>query len=327
MEKRNLNLFDAGIAFVMAFVLAQITSILGVSVTQSIMKACGQTASQISVFWDGAVGYLLQAVYMNIAFVLVFVWYYKKRNSNNVLQLTKPTSNTSKYVIWCVMLGIATLFLLSGILNYFQLFLDKLGFTSNTLSYELNSPTKYFISLISMAVIPAICEEIIFRGIITKALTKKGEIFAIVVSSIMFALFHFSLSQLIYPLCFGLILGVVYLRTKNIIFPILLHFINNALSISIQYFSSGETSAFTHSTSMLIYAIVTFAIWIYAMYRLFNDFKANQSNEINESDQKANQSIKTTTNNNQLINNKQDEHILYGSIAIMVVLYLILIFI
>lgn len=332
MKNKKLNIFDAGVAFLLALVLAQFTSAIGIAITEVVMDACGQTSAQIATFFDSALGYLLQALYMNIAFVLVFVWYFKRINKQEIV--AKPTSKTAKYVGICIIIGISTLFLLSGTLNYFQLLIDKLGFTSSSIPYELNSPSSYIISLISLAVIPAICEELIFRGVLVTALKSKGKIFAVIISSIMFAIFHFSPSQLIYPFCFGLILSIIFLRTNNIIFSILLHFINNALSLSIQYFSSNSGVAFTHSASNLIYAIITLAIWIVLIIYLFKDF-ISTTNATTINNNLSNQSIDkqpvattvsqqdSTSSANE--NEKLNKIVLYGSIAIMVLIYIMLI--
>ena len=331
MKKRSLNIFDAGIAFVLSFVLAQFTAVIGIVISEFVMDACGMSATQIDTFWNGVWGYLLQGIYMNIAFIAVFIWYYVHRDKQPML--TNPTKPTIKYVGYCILIGVASLFLLSGILNYFQLMLDKLNYSVSTLSYEINSPLTYIISLISLAVLPAVCEELLFRGIITTSLKQKGETFAIFMSSAMFAIFHFSPSQLIYPFCFGLILSIVYLRTRNIIFPILLHFINNALTVSIQYFSNSSSGTFTHSTSTLVYAIITFAVWIYIIYRLFMDFKQhsqqstqNTSAENNTEDNISQNSNIITEQTQTLENDKLNHKILYGSIILMILIYILLLF-
>lgn len=342
MKKRNLNIFDAGITLVMSFILAQFTSIIGTLFLEILMKAFGMSSAKIDTFWNSATGYLLQAICMNIAFVLLFMYYYKHRNRKQVLQLKKPTSSTKHYVGICICIGIATMFLLSGVLNYWQLLIDKIGFESTSLSYELNSPGTYLISLISLAVIPAICEELIFRGIITSALKEKGQWFAVILSSVMFAIFHFSPSQLIYPICFGVILAIVYLKTNNIIFPILLHFINNALTLSIQYFSNSS-GVFTHTTANLIYAIITFAIWVGIVSWLIKDFKnhvletshntenvqpTNENNlqSNNTSYSQIDNSVVTKTPYKQQAQNvdKFNKIVLCGSIVVMICIYLIL---
>lgn len=328
MKKKQLTIFDAGVAFVLGFILAQFTSVIGVSITKSIMSAYGKTSEQISAFFDTPWGYLLQAIFMNIAFVLVFVWYARRIKKQDLIK--EPTSNTLKYVGKCILIGVVTLFLLSGILNYFQLFVDKLGFTSSSLTYKLNSPKNYIISLISLALIPAVCEELIFRGVLVNTLKHKGKMFAIILSSIMFSIFHFSPSQLIYPMCFGLILGIVYLRTNNILFPIILHFINNALSISIQYFGNSSGEPFTHSVSMLMYAIITFAIWISIMIYLFKDFKAHTQHQLHDNEDISLPDKNPANSNTQDLNQQDAENstlnnlVFYGSLGIMLCIYIML---
>ena len=321
MKKKKLTIFDAGVAFVMSFILAQITSIIGILLTKYVLIGFGKSNSQIESFFNTAPGYLLQALFMNVAFIFVFVWYIRRVDKREVVN--KPNKSTLKYVFACIGLGIATLFLVSGVLNYFQLFIEKLGFKTSTLPYELNSTYSYIISLISLAVIPAVCEELIFRGILVNALKSKGQIFAIPLSSIMFSIFHFSPSQLIYPICFGLILSIVYLRTNNILFPMLLHFINNALSLSIQYFSNS-TGAFSHSASTLIYAIITFVVWILIMIRLFNDFKSKCLTQPTETNLKKNKPTHISNEYDKNNNDKLNNYVLYGSIIIMLCIYILL---
>ena len=328
MKNKNLTIFNAGLVFVLAFIIAQFTSIIGISVTEVIMDVVGKSADQITAFWDTAWGTLLQTIYMDIAFVVIFVWHYKHLNKQHLFQ--KPSNQTLKYVGISVVIGMATLFLLSGVLNYFQLFVDKLGFTSSVLPYNIKSTKNYIISLISLALIPAVCEEILFRGVIVNALKHKGYWFAIVLSSIMFSIFHFSPAQLIYPICFGLILAIVYLKTNNIVFPILLHFINNAFSLSIQYFSNSS-APFVHSTSTLIYAIITFIIWIGIMCWMFKDFKTSvvdkekddkQTTQPNEAN-----TIQQDSNNHQPAQNDRsrfDNLVFYGSIVIILCIYCLL---
>ena len=315
MKRTSLTMLNAGIAFIMAFIISQFTSAIGVQITEIIFQAIGLTASKIEKFWETSGGYLLQSLYMNLAFVGIFIWYFKYMKKQDVLN--KPNKSTLKYFAVCLVVGIISMFLLSGTLNYFNLILDKLKLSPANPNIPLNSTLDYILCLISLAVIPAVCEELLFRGVFINCLKHKGQIFAIVASSIMFSIFHFSLLQLIYPICFGLILGIIYLRTRNIIFPIIIHFINNALSLTIQYFSTNS-SAFSHSEFMLGYTIITFALWLVAMFYMFKDFikyrkESNQSDDTNIVDNQA--------------NNKINNLVFYGSIAIMLCLYTLIIII
>lgn len=245
----------------MAFVISQATAVVGVLLIKMVMAAMGKTATQVEAFCNTAWGYLIQSVFLDLGFVIVFLIYRKRLKREEIL--SKHDKQNSAFIWISIAFGVATLFLLSGTLNYFQLLVDKLGFETGTLPYQLDSPAKYLISLISLAVIPAVCEELLFRGLILNGLKQRGTAFAIAMSSVMFSLFHFSPAQLIYPVCFGIILAIVYLKTKNILFSMLLHFANNALSLTIQFVTYGEqTAGFAHSIPNLIYAIFTLTIWL-----------------------------------------------------------------
>lgn len=318
MKNKKLTLFDVGLAFILAFVISQATSVVGVLLVKFIMSAMGKASAQVLDFFDTAFGYLLQAIFLDIGFVIVFLIFRKRINKEELVQ--KPNDKTGKFMLISIALGIATLFLLSGLLNYFELFVEKLGFSGGTLPYELNSPAKYIISLISLAVIPAVCEELLFRGIILNGLKSKSINFAVIMSSVMFSLFHFSPSQLIYPVCFGIILAIVYLHTNNIAFPMLLHFINNALTITIQYANYGATSTpFTHSISMLMYAIMTLAIWIVLIVYYAKSYIPKKDESL---------SLAEAENTDVFTNDKKRDYVWFWSLfAFIVVLYICLLFV
>ncbi|TWU41241.1 ABC-2 family transporter protein [Novipirellula aureliae] len=87
--------------------------------------------------------------------------------------------------------------------------------------------------LFLMAVLPAICEELAFRGFIFAGLNReKGALRAIILTSVMFGLSHGVLQQSIAATFMGLLLGGIALKTGSVLPCILLHFTNNALSVS-----------------------------------------------------------------------------------------------
>ncbi|WP_168565402.1 ABC transporter permease subunit/CPBP intramembrane protease [Crateriforma spongiae] len=86
-----------------------------------------------------------------------------------------------------------------------------------------------------MALVPAICEELAFRGFIFGGLLRgNGRVRAVVVSAIMFGVSHGVLQQSIAATCMGLLLGWVALRTGSVLPGILIHFTNNAMSVSLE---------------------------------------------------------------------------------------------
>ncbi len=92
-----------------------------------------------------------------------------------------------------------------------------------------------------MAVVPAICEELAFRGFIFGGLVQgNGKLRAIVISAVVFGISHGVLQQSIAATVMGVMLGWIALRTGSVLPGILIHFTNNALSVSLERIASGS---------------------------------------------------------------------------------------
>lgn len=85
--------------------------------------------------------------------------------------------------------------------------------------------------LLSLVIIPAICEELFFRGVILAEYRPLGEGNAILISAICFAMLHFSVSNFPVYLFAGLLLGVVTAVSRSVIPAVLLHLLSNTLNI------------------------------------------------------------------------------------------------
>ena len=94
----------------------------------------------------------------------------------------------------------------------------------------------YFVlSIISTAVVPAICEEYLFRGAILTNLLPFGKTTAILASALLFGLMHQHPLQILYTTLMGVVIGYVYIKTKSIWACIILHFANNFITVLEEY--------------------------------------------------------------------------------------------
>ncbi|MBQ8879835.1 MAG: CPBP family intramembrane metalloprotease [Clostridia bacterium] len=87
--------------------------------------------------------------------------------------------------------------------------------------------TPIWLLILVVVIIGPIFEELIFRKILLDRLSVYGDRLAIAVSAISFGLFHGNINQLIYATGLGIILGYLYTRTRNVIYPILMHMLIN----------------------------------------------------------------------------------------------------
>lgn len=85
-----------------------------------------------------------------------------------------------------------------------------------------------------MAVLPAVCEELAFRGVVFGGLLRGGEPGrAVAVSAVAFGISHGVLQQSISATMIGLLLGWVTWRTASVVPAMIIHAINNGLSVSL----------------------------------------------------------------------------------------------
>ena len=85
--------------------------------------------------------------------------------------------------------------------------------------------------LLSFVIIPAVCEELLFRGVLFAEYRALGEGNAIFITAICFAMLHFSLTNFPVYLFAGILLGVVTAVSRSVIPAVLLHLISNTLNV------------------------------------------------------------------------------------------------
>ena len=86
------------------------------------------------------------------------------------------------------------------------------------------------IQVVIVVILAPICEELLFRKFIIDRVVNYGEVTAMLVSALMFGLFHGNLAQFSYAFGIGIFFAFIYLRTGRIQYTIALHMMVNGLS-------------------------------------------------------------------------------------------------
>jgi membrane protease YdiL (CAAX protease family) len=97
---------------------------------------------------------------------------------------------------------------------------------------EVTGRTSLAGALVMIAVVPPICEEILFRGVLARGLaTQLPTAVAAVISAVFFSAYHLSLVQAIPTLVLGLILGLIAIRADSAVPTMVGHALNNAVAL------------------------------------------------------------------------------------------------
>lgn len=88
-----------------------------------------------------------------------------------------------------------------------------------------------------------VLEELIFRGVLLEGLRKYGNLFGIIMSSILFGLMHQNFSQCIPAVCMGLVMATMAVKSGSLMPSIFVHILNNSLSAILMVMLNSQSTA------------------------------------------------------------------------------------
>ena len=161
-------------------------------------------------------------------------------------------------IIVSILIGILCYFLNISIASFFGSIIRLCGYetaptlaTSTTADYSL---TAFIISVTTVAILPAICEETAHRGLLLKGFSTLGIKKSIILSSLLFGLMHLNINQFFYATVLGFIIALTAIISKNIIPAIIIHFMNNFLSVYFEFATANNwfgTNVYEFFTSVI----------------------------------------------------------------------------
>ena len=163
-----------------------------------------------------------------IAVVLALALRVVKQPARSLL----PVKTHPKYYLIALLVVFGALFSLSQLNEWVVELFELMGYQRRKSFVPDVSGWKVLPVLIVVAVIPAVMEEILFRGILlNNAESEVGTVRAILISGFCFSLYHGSVEQTLYQFIVGCLFGFLAVRSRSLGPVVLTHFINNALII------------------------------------------------------------------------------------------------
>lgn len=138
-----------------------------------------------------------------------------------------------------------------------------------------DSVPEFLVVAFVIAVVPAFCEEVFFRGFIQRNYVLTiSPARGVLVAGFVFGLFHLSPVNLLPLTAMGWYLGYVYYRSGNLLVPVAVHFSNNMLSLMVLQLQRGNPEAHAGASLpgvapglLLPLAALSLALFVAAVYR------------------------------------------------------------
>ena len=129
--------------------------------------------------------------------------------------------------------------------------LESMGIPLTETEIVMENTGDLVMGVFAMGVMPGICEELMFRGVVLRGYERYGSRKAIIISSLLFASLHGSVQGFPGQLLMGLVLGLVVCKSGSIYAGMMLHTTYNSILIMLAYVQSHLPDAEVIGTTML----------------------------------------------------------------------------
>ena len=142
--------------------------------------------------------------------------------------------------------------------------------------------TGLLVNIIIVAVLPAIGEELLFRGVLIRLFDQmvKNIHIAVLISSVIFSAIHLQFYGFLPRLMLGMLLGYMFVFTRSLWVPIIVHFVNNAASAIVYFLYNNGTSKIPMeefgASSNVVYVIGSLLITLWLMTVIYQKEDANR---------------------------------------------------
>ncbi|MCR5485655.1 MAG: CPBP family intramembrane metalloprotease [Clostridiales bacterium] len=179
----------------------------------------------------------------------------------------KPRSNAM--ILPAVICGFMFCMIGNFATDYLISFLERFHIELSGGEYETSADAFGLVSnLITIAVLPALIEEFSLRFVVMQPLRKYGDKFAIVMSSMVFALMHGNMVQIPFAFIAGVAIAYFVISTGSVWTGVLIHLLNNAYSVVINYMLEVRPTAAETFYRILLASLFTVGVICGAVYLL-----------------------------------------------------------
>lgn len=142
--------------------------------------------------------------------------------------------------------------------------------------------------LLIVALLPALCEELLFRGIIQNAIKRRWHSIhaAVWITALLFSLCHGDLFALLPRLLLGALLGYLFVYSGSLLVNSLVHFVNNAIVVVHYYLFQHGVLQFSPDDPLDLPLTLTLCCIVAAAYVMWEVYKKNPSDRSPKDEQK-----------------------------------------
>lgn len=204
---------------------------------------------------------LLNSVIYLISFMVPVAFYFAISKNKTEIVSMKADLTLPRETPLMIVAGIGTVYIFAYLNMFATSFLPNVTEEPSEMTLTLPMVIMLFISI---GLVPAFCEEFLFRGLILRNLLPYSGKIAIIISAVMFGLMHQNIYQIIYTTVAGIVMGYIYYKTDSLWCTVLMHFFNNSVSVvELVIYGNVENAEFVNlmiDISLMVAGVLCFTV-------------------------------------------------------------------
>lgn len=177
--------------------------------------------------------FILQVAIIGVPPLLYLI--YNKMDISQVIRLNRIKLKEAFLVIGMAIFGYGIVIFI----NYIWMWaISHIGPPIPQPTPPADSGGQYLAALLSIAIMPALVEEFLFRGVILRGYEAMGRKASVIMSGLLFALLHMNLASLPSIIFLGITISYIVQRSDSILSGIIYHFMNNTIAVTLVYISN-----------------------------------------------------------------------------------------
>lgn len=225
----------AGTFFSLLTLTLLVVTLLSSAVLSAIAGGNGEEIAKIT----GSDGYKIISYALSpLAILLLCLLFFKGTGLYSLRHFYRVPDRSSSFAALLFLVGM--FFGLSSLNSLFISFLEKtVGYRYTEIALPQFTPVNFILTVVSVCLLPAVAEELAFRGILADGLKFLPDGAACLVGGVFFSLFHMNPAQTPYQLCVGGMFTWLALKSGSLLPSTAVHFLNNLIIVCFEYFAPG----------------------------------------------------------------------------------------
>lgn len=211
-------------------------------------------------------------IFSGLGSLLVYLIIFNSRKENLFVR-SRFHKISLKQALWSAAIGASFVFL-SLLIVHVMSIMFPVQYANFIEMMDVFVDAPFIVIILAVVIVAPLFEEIMFRGIVFDSLSKRMNVYiSIIIAGLFFGIYHMNIFQGTYATLIGIVMGFSLVWTKSIWAPMIIHFVNNLVSVLLSYSAIGAWLDTEGALPIILSILIAITILPFSIYKLCQTYE------------------------------------------------------